>query len=455
MTDTGFRIDVDHNEFMGVGDTTVDAIVTITSSENAAPPSRVTDTGLAQVIMVDCSGSMMGSRIAEAKRATRAVIQNLPDGTRFAVISGAAIALMVYPTAETTAVANPQTRAEAARAVDRLHAGGGTAMSSWIKLAHRVLTNSPAEVKHGLLLTDGFNQHESQETLTAVLDECQGGFVCDACGIGDDWHGNEIRLIADRLLGTASGLPEEAEWAEGFTKIAGEAAKKTVGDLTMRVFTPARNTIRFIKQMNPSIVDLTARRTELDDKTGDYPTGAWGAESREFHVRVDVPPIQENDDRLAARISVLSGSTELSRSMITARWSGDTMLSTKLNPKVAHYTGQAELASAIQEGVAAAKAGDNHVATERLGRAMQLATESGNERTARLLGKVVDVDVDTGRVHMKQQVKSVDLEMADVESVKTITVRRNPDNGGELWPPVPTTTRSRRDWTIARNAGPE
>ena len=426
MTDSGFHIDVDHNEFMGVGDTVVDAIVTITAGKDAAPPALGRQAGLAQVIMIDSSGSMMGSRIAEAKRATRELVQNLPDGTRFAVVSGAATALMVYPDTETTAIADAQTRAEAARAVDRLQAGGGTAMSTWLTLANKVFADTEAEIRHGLLLTDGFNQHETSETLQAALDECQGRFVCDACGIGEDWYGSEIRLIADRLLGTASGLPDQSEWADGFSRISREAATKTVGDLTMRVFTPARNDIRFIKQMNPSIVDLTSRRTELDDKTGDYPTGAWGAESREFHIRVDVPPIQENDDRLAARISILSGDIELTRGMITARWSGDTMLSTKLNHKVAHYTGQAELASAIQEGVAAAKAGEAHVATERLGKAMRLATESGNDRTARLLAKVVDVDPDTGRVAMKNQVRSVDLEMADVESVKTITVRRRP-----------------------------
>ena len=64
MTDSGFHIDVDHNEFMGVGDTVVDAIVTITAGKDAAPPALGRQAGLAQVIMIDSSGSMMGSRIA-------------------------------------------------------------------------------------------------------------------------------------------------------------------------------------------------------------------------------------------------------------------------------------------------------------------------------------------------------------------------------------------------------
>ena len=47
---------------------------------------------------------------------------------------------------------------------------------------------------------------------------------------------------------------------------------------------------------------------------------------------------------------------------------------------VAHYTGQEELADAIQEGLAAAKAGDEQTATVKLGRAVQLAAESGQRR---------------------------------------------------------------------------
>ncbi|GAA4898858.1 von Willebrand factor type A domain-containing protein [Stackebrandtia albiflava] len=430
---TGFSIDVDHNEYLAEGDTVVDAVVTVTCHTDPEP-TGTTAGGLAQVIMIDCSGSMTGSRIAEAKRATRAVIESLPDGVRFAVVAGATLGTMAYPATYTTAVAGPQTRAEASRAVNRLTAGGGTAMGTWLRTAHRLLADAPTEVKHALLLTDGFNQHESLDTLTETLDACQGTFVCDACGIGKDWHGSEIRLIADRMLGEASGLPEESDWKAGFARITQAAMRKTIGDLTLRIFTPARNEIRFIKQMNPSIVDLTDRRREHDAKTGDYPTGAWGTETREFHIQVAVPPIRPHDDRLAARISVLAGTTELARDMITARWTGDTMLSTRLNPKVAHYTGQAELADRIQEGVAAAKAGDTDTATLHLGEALRLADQAGNEHTAKLLGRLVHVDPDTGTARINSHARSVDLEMADVASVKTVTVRRDrrtEDPGGD------------------------
>ena len=62
---------------------------------------------------------------------------------------------------------------------------------------------------------------------------------------------------------------------------------------------------------------------------------------------------------------------------------------------MAHYTGQAELADAIQEGLEARKQGDEETATAKLGRAVRWPHQSGNEETAKLLAKVVDV-VDAG-----------------------------------------------------------
>ena len=55
--------------------------------------------------------------------------------------------------------------------------------------------------------------------------------------------------------------------------------------------------------------------------------------------------------------------------------------STRIDRHVAHHTGQVELADAIQEGLHAAKAGDERTATVKLGRAVQLAAASGHEDT--------------------------------------------------------------------------
>ncbi len=112
---------------------------------------------------------------------------------------------------------------------------------------------------------------------------------------------------------------------------------------------------------------------------------------------------------------------------MTAVWTEDTALSTQISRGVAHYTGQAELAEVIQEGLAARKAGDEATATARLGRAVALAAASGNDGTARLLERVVEVlDAPTGTVRLRRTVADVDEMTLDTRSTRTVRVRGNP-----------------------------
>ena len=92
--------------------------------------------------------------------------------------------------------------------------------------------------------------------------------------------------------------------------------------------------------------------------------------------------------------------------------------------RVAYYTGQEELADAIQEGLEASRRGDRETATAELGRAVALAHRAGNEDTARLLSKVVDVvDEATGTVRLKQKVETADEMALDIRSTKTVRVK--------------------------------
>lgn len=115
----------------------------------------------------------------------------------------------------------------------------------------------------------------------------------------------------------------------------------------------------------------------------------------------------------------------LSQGLVRALWTDDAAASTAINPQVAHYTGQAELAQAIQQGLDARKSGDIDGATEKLGRAVQLAGASGNEETAKLLAKVVDVvDTATGTVRLKAKVAEADEMTLETRSTKTVRVKK-------------------------------
>jgi len=206
------------------------------------------------------------------------------------------------------------------------------------------------------------------------------------------------------------------------------AIGKTVAAVNLRIWTPKGSVVRFVKQVAPSIEDLTAKATQVNDLTRDYPTGAWaGDESRDYHVCVDVPAGSVGDEKLAARVTLMVGDEQASQALVRAVWTDDDALSTRINPQVAHYTGQAELADAIQEGLAARAAGDLDTATMKLGRAVQLAAQSGNDGTMKLLRKVVEVEnEETGTVKVKRSVEAADEMELDTRSTRTVRVNKAP-----------------------------
>ncbi|MFF3324516.1 VWA domain-containing protein [Streptomyces sp. NPDC002889] len=441
-----FSVEVYQNEFLPEGGRDVNAIVTVTSTgggtsggvpltgASASPahiPGRTPDAAV--VIMVDCSGSMdyPPTKMRNARDATAAAIDTLRDGVAFAVVAGTHQATEVFPGGGRLAVADAQTRAQAKDALRRLSAGGGTAIGTWLKLADRLLATGDVAIRHGILLTDGRNEHESPEDLRAALDACAGRFTCDARGVGTDWEVKEVTGIASALLGTADIVADPSGLATDFTQMMENAMGKEVADVALRLWTPVGVEIKFVKQVAPAVEELTGRRTEAGPRAGDYPTGSWGDESRDYHVCVQVPDAGIGQEMLAARVSLIVPAADggapqvLSQGLVRAVWTDDMAASTSINPQVAHYTGQAELAQVIQQGLEARKSGDVDGATAKLGRAVQLAADSGNQDTAKLLSKVVDVvDAATGTVRLKAKVAEADEMTLETRSTKTVRVKK-------------------------------
>ena len=150
-------------------------------------------------------------------------------------------------------------------------------------------------------------------------------------------------------------------------------------------------------------------------------------ESRDFHFCIEVAPGAIGDEVLAGRASLVhrAGGVEskVAEARILAVWTDDEAKSTKINRVVAHYTGQAELARSIQDGMDAKQRGEVGRATTLLGRAVQLAESSGNEATAKLLRRVVEVeDAGSGTVRLKSGVAREDSMALETRSTKTARI---------------------------------
>ncbi len=422
-----FTAAVYQNEFLPDGGTDINAIVTLTcTGAGVAGASGSGDAG--EIIIVDTSGSMGIQAMEAAKAAAVAAIEQISDGVWFALVAGSHQAYLAYPMARAGAgmvQMDPQTRMEAMQAISRFRSDGGTAMGTWLTLAGRLFDSVPQVVnKHAILLTDGENHNEAPEQLTAAIAGVTGKFQCDCRGVGVQWKVAEVRRIAQALLGSVGIIPQPQMMALEFADLMRASMARGVADAELRVWSPQGAQVLQVRQVSPTLEDLTQRGEQVDPLNRSYPTGSWGDESRDYHVAIRLSAKAVGQEQLAARVQLFQSGQVVAQGLVKAKWSDNSELTARINPEVAHYTGQAELAQAIQEGLAAKDAGDEATATVKLGRAVQLAAQTGNDDATTRLRKVVDVDdEDAGTVRLKRTVDKADEMALDTASTKTTRVR--------------------------------
>ena len=432
-----FTAETFQNEYLAAGVDTVDAVVTVTAAGDpaaGAAPTPASDR--AEVIIFDTSGSMgSGRKMEAAKEAAAAAVDSLDDGVSFAVIAGDHEAKMLWPQdGRSFAVADADDRAGAKAAIGRAEPAGGTAIGTWLDLARSLFATTTAPARHAILLTDGRNEHQQPHELAAAIAACRGLFQCDCRGVGVDWEVEEMRGIATALLGTVDIVADPEDLAADFRAMISSSQSRGLPDVKLRLWAPQGATLESVRQVAPEVLDLTATGEASGPLARDFLLGGWApGESRDYHLRITVKAGGVGEEMLAGRVSlVLADGAVATQALIRAVWTDDTVKSTRIDRHVAHYTGQVELADAIQEGLHAAKAGDERTATVKLGRAVQLAAASGHEDTMRLLQKVVDVDdAEHGTVRLRKGTEKAAEMTLDTRSTRTVRLGKKEPEGGE------------------------
>lgn len=424
-----FTIEAYQNQYLPAGADRVDAVLSVTAP-GAATANAPTETVIG--LIVDTSGSMSGDRIHAVKYAAESAINLLDESTTFFVVTFQGSAQVVVPPARAT----PQAKVEAAGQLRRLQAYNGTAMSTGLAMARSLFERFPNAIRQAIFLTDGKNESEPAAHVTIELQRCAGVFECDCWGVGTDWQVGEVQEIARALLGKASIIPDASGIAQAFGAAVRKATAKATKDVRLRLWTPLGAEVVYVKQVFPTIVELTNDAEVLSPQIRQYLTGSWAnGETRDFHVAIRVNGGAVGTRMLAGRPSIVHYTAENGTyveheskpadARFFAEWTADDTLSSRLDAHVAQYTGQAELAQAIQVGIAAREAGDVASATQHLGRAVQLADAVGNAEMTTRLKKVVDVvDARSGTVRLKRdatKVASMDLQL---ESATTRRARK-------------------------------
>lgn len=412
-----FSLQCFFNPYLGAGNTRLDAVLTVSS--NVAVAATQSAGKRAVGFIMDVSGSMAGEKLAQAKLAARRGIDLLSEDTWFFVVTFSGAAQLLVPPCQATA----NNKFAAHQRIQDAKASGSTAMSRALARALDAVQASGADIASVYLLTDGQNDNNDTAHLPDVLEACQGKFQCDCRGVGTDWQPSELRRVSAALLGSADAITDAAGLEEDFKGFLARSMGKSIARAVLRLTSPRIVKLVTVKQVSPEIVDQLPLAVRLDEKTTEIPLGSWGAETRDYQLAFELPANAVGEEMLVCRPSIVAGSeAPIACAPVAVKWSADDVLTTRISKEVAHYNGQSELAAVIQEGLEAQGHGDEDRATRLLGRAAQIAEQSGNEEVTRRLKKVVDVvDAAAGTVRLRKADKAAAMEL---EMGGTRTVRR-------------------------------
>ncbi|MFJ5517037.1 VWA domain-containing protein [Streptomyces griseoluteus] len=402
-----------------------DALVTVTAHSAAGPSPQ---TRSAQVLIMDRSLSMSRHKLDEAKRAMRAAIDTLRDGTLLAIVAGNHQAEVIFPPTGGLAVVDARSREDAKLRVAGQLAEGGTAIGQWLDRARDLFASvdSPGTVRHAVLYTDGKDEHETPEQLAEILAACADRFICHARGLGEDWHHDELLRITQALHGTAEAVITVADLTEDFTRLMREAQRVVVPRLYLGLRLNSRFRLAFVRQTRPMEADLTLRQARGDETH--VPLGSWPPESRQYQVSLRFDPDTLAVDELmrAASVTLHAEFPDGTRrpcsesAAMAVRRRATPGFGIVRSPDLTRVENERELGMAMRACADAQLRGDLDRADRELRLATALAESLGDTARLRLLRAVATTGPD-GRLRLRRDASRGQMLRIGVDSTKTVS----------------------------------
>src|SRR4029434_1567754 len=171
-----------------------------------------------------------------------------------------------------------------------------------------------------IFLARGENHNETPGQLTNAIRGVTDKFQCDCRGVGVDWQVAEVRRIAQALLGSVDIIPEPDQMSQVCAELMQQSMSRGVADAQLRIWAPQGAQVVFVRQVSPTVEDLTSRRVDVNPLTGGYPTGSWGDESRDYHMSVRLAAKAIGQEQLAARVQLAVASELVAQGLVKAQW---------------------------------------------------------------------------------------------------------------------------------------
>ncbi len=375
---------------------------------------------LALAIVLDCSSSMSGDKIKAACDGAGQIIRALDEHIVFMVVGFNVRAEVIYGPEACTAAHKKQAR----QAIKRLHATNGTRMSTALRAVVGAFRPYQEQAKKILFLTDGKNEGEKRSALNQAVDLCvQARIGIQAWGVGADWDATELRHMAEVTHGSADIIPSPRQIKNAFFNSFDLMRRTALTDVRFVLWTPVEVAVKQIQQVYPTIVALGLQQDSANPRQQLVSLGSFAAgDRRDYLIAITLATHEPGQQYMLLRpavryVSVGAGEQEERaprESWVAIQWTNNASLAAQIDPHIAHYTDEKDLAEGIQKGNEALARGDKQQAAMILAQALEISQRTGNEKITKLLSTIV----------LRRADGTVQLKDVDAITRKTLEIKQ-------------------------------
>ncbi|GHO76632.1 VWA domain-containing protein [Ktedonobacter sp. SOSP1-85] len=415
-----FKITAYNNPYLRVGQSTMQAVLSVCIDEAAAPAPAP----LALAIALDRSGSMDGAKMRAARDGAVKVVQAIDASMQFMVVTFNDNARIIFG----PAAGIEENKNRAIAAIQTVYAASGTRMSTALNTIVDKFGSNQSRATRILFLTDGKNEGEPRAALDRAVARCSAANISiSAWGVGTDWDAAELLHMAEVTRGSADIIPTPNQVEAAFSSSFSEMRRTAITNARMYLWSPAGVQITNLQQVYPTIVPLGTEPDPTSPRQQVIALGSFApGDQRDYLLDITMPVNTPGQQFMLVRPTLkyfAGGGTEQEEKSersgwVFVQWTEDVSLAAQIEAHIAHYTNQEELSNNIKDGQAALAAGDNEKATRLLGRALEISERSGNARVTRLLSELISRDA-KGTIQLNKQADAVARKTLAINVSKT------------------------------------